>query len=195
MTQKRFTPTELSTLHNTRFFEVKASATQKIEQLLAEVRDEIKDEIKKNGLTFPNEVDSVNGKIFRGENYRGLPYLVLDYPKHFSKNYVMAFRTMFWWGNFFSFTLHLQGKALELFTPKIQQLKKKKVYLCINNTPWQYHYNKDNYVLLDDLSETEIKKLILEKGFLKLSRKLPLKDHEKLSTFCRETFSLFTSSY
>ena len=75
--------------------------------------EKVKAEIKKKKLVFPHAVDALNGKIFRGENYRQLPYLVLDYPKHFSKESVLAFRTMLWWGNFFSCTLHLQGKALD----------------------------------------------------------------------------------
>src|ERR1051326_3611882 len=106
-----FTPTELEIIHNAKFFYTKASATQKVDQLLAEARDEIKSAIEKTGMVFPKGVDSSMGKIFRGENYLGLPYLILDYPKHFSKDSVFAFRTMFWWGKFFSCTLHLQGKA------------------------------------------------------------------------------------
>ena len=108
-----FTSTELKTLHNSKFFEIKASATKKTDAMLAGVRDTLKKEIEKNNFRFPKEVDVRMGKIFRGENYNGLPYLVLDYPKHFSKDSVFAFRALFWWGNFFSFTLHLQGKALE----------------------------------------------------------------------------------
>lgn len=204
---KSFSGTELSTLHNTKFFEVKASATKKIEHLFAEVRDGIKNEIKRNKIIFPKEIDAINGKIFRGENYLGLPYLVLDFPKHFSKDSVLAFRTMFWWGNFFSFTLHLQGKALEewrkqhtplLLSPKDDRrlrtefglYARKGIHVCLNNNPWQYHYAKENYVLFDKLSTAEINKILLKKEFVKLSRKLALKDYKKLSAFCRESFRI-----
>ncbi|RYG35601.1 MAG: hypothetical protein EOO01_31385, partial [Chitinophagaceae bacterium] len=43
-------------------------------------------------------------KIARGENYEGLPYVMLDYPRLFGKENIFAFRTMFWWGNFISVT-------------------------------------------------------------------------------------------
>jgi hypothetical protein len=49
-------------------------------------------------------------KISRGENYRGLPYMILDYPAVFDKTDVFAIRTLFWWGNYFSLTLHLKGR-------------------------------------------------------------------------------------
>lgn len=192
---KIFTTHELETLHNTKFFEVKAAATKKIEQLFAEVRDELKSEIEKNKFVFPAEVDTVTGKIFRGENYLGLPYLVLDYPKHFSKESVLAFRTMFWWGNFFSLTLHLQGKALEDWRMKRQGpiptfpfREEDQTYICVSNTPWKYHYEKDNYVPIASLSETDLQKILFEKEFIKLSRKISLKEHEQLKDFSRESF-------
>jgi hypothetical protein len=192
---KKISPEELKTLHNTNFFKVKASATKKIEHLFAEVRDEIKEEISKSKIVFSKEIDSVNGKIFRGENYLGLPYLVLDYPKHFSKGSVYAFRTMFWWGNFFSFTIHLQGKALEeqrvLLISNLPSLRKKGVFICVNSNPWQYHCKKDNYLPIDKFSDPELKKIFLEKGFIKLSRKIPLKDYKKISLFAKESFLLF----
>jgi len=195
---RTFTPTELHTIHNTDFFSVKASATKKIEHLFADVRDAIKDAIENKNIAFPTEVDSVNGKIFRGENYLGLPYLVLDYPKHFSKDSVLAFRTMFWWGKFFSFTLHLQGKALKEyrnhFLPELLALKKNRkglgneIYICVNNSPWHYHYKKDNYLPVSKLSEPALRKLLLKKEFVKLSMRIPLKDYKKLVPFALENF-------
>lgn len=194
MKTNSFTSTELKTLHNTRFFEVKAAATKKIDVLFAGVRDVLKKEIRRNKIVFPKEVDSINGKIFRGENYLGLPYLVLDYPKHFSKNSILAFRTMFWWGNFFSFTMHLQGEALEnkreLLIKRIPELKKKHLYICINDNPWQYHYKKDNYLPIDKFSDEALKKLILKKEFIKISAKIPVKKYKELNSFCLDTFTL-----
>lgn len=187
-----FTPAELETLHNTDFFVVKASATKKIEHLFTGVRDEIKEEIIKNSIVFSKEIDATNGKIFRGENYLGLPYLVLDYPKHFSKESVLAYRIMFWWGNFFSFTLHLQGKALaerkNALIKNISSLKNKDIYICINSNPWQYHYKEDNYLPIDSLPDSELEKLLLEKEFLKLSRKISLKDYDRIQKFSTESF-------
>lgn len=49
-------------------------------------------------------------KIYKGENYNGFPYVIMDYPASFEKHNIFAVRTMFWWGNFISITLHLSGK-------------------------------------------------------------------------------------
>src|SRR3954452_928432 len=52
-------------------------------------------------------LNAVQAKISRGENYRGLPYVMLDYPRIFSKDHTFAIRSFYWWGNFFSITLQL----------------------------------------------------------------------------------------
>ncbi|HET6253239.1 MAG TPA: hypothetical protein VFE32_04170 [Puia sp.] len=58
-------------------------------------------------------------KISRGEQYKGLPWVMLDYPRVFGKEDVMAVRTMFWWGHGFSVTLHLKGEFLRTYLPVI----------------------------------------------------------------------------
>lgn len=197
MTKSRFTTTELRAIHNQDFFHTKATATEKIDSLLSKVRDEIKYEIKKNKLIFPKEADVSTGKIFRGESYLGLPYLVLDYPKHFSKDSVCSCRTMFWWGNFFSFTLHLEGIALEekrsVLINNWRKLRKKNIYICIHPSPWHYYYSKGNYISIDRLSESEIKQMFISNKFIKLSRKIDLKEYKKLRSFSRESFTMITS--
>lgn len=196
--EKIFSSEELITLHNKNFFYVKASVTKKIDELLAEVRDELKSEIQKRKIIFPKEVDVRTGKIFRGENYLGLPYLVLDYPKYFSKHSVCSFRTMFWWGNFFSFTMHLQGKALSKYKAKLirnkNKLRNKNIFICVNASPWQYHYEKDNYILIDKISSKELKNILSKKEFIKLSRKISLKDYKKLSGFVKESFRMMANT-
>ena len=121
------------------------------------------------------------------------PYIVLDCPRLFSARSICAFRTMFWWGHEFSITFHLQGHALEKYRTKISQkietLKGRDFYLCINDTPWQYHFEKDNYIPVDELKN--IAETILSKPFIKLSRKLPIGEHKKVFSFFLETFKQY----
>jgi len=59
-------------------------------------------------------------RISKGENYKGLPWVVLDYPRCFGRDDVLAVRTLFWWGHYFSVTLHLKGSYKEMFLPVIR---------------------------------------------------------------------------
>lgn len=180
-------------MEESEFFLLKSSITKKLIELFGIAEGELKKHILDKHIEFPG-VNTLSGKIFRGENYRSFPYIVLDYPKLFTPQSVFAFRTMFWWGHEFSFTLHLQGLALEqvrgALQNKLNLLNGKEVYFCVGDTPWQYHFEKENYMLIDSISE-EIK--IGERQFVKLSRKLSVRDHEKFLPFCLETFSLFSN--
>ncbi len=93
-------------------------------------------------------VNFSDAKISQGENYLNLPYMVLDYPSVFSKQNTFAFRTMFYWGNFFSNTLHLQGEYLEKTRQQLHagsaSLFNSNTYISTGETPWHYHFEADN---------------------------------------------------
>ena len=117
-------------------------------------------------------------KIARGENYKGLPYVMLDYPRHFSKEDIFAFRTMFWWGNFLSFTWHLKGRYALAYRQVIishhKQLADAGFHLCISEDEWQHDFEATNYFPIHDLSTEAFAMLLDNKAFTKLALKIPL---------------------
>ncbi len=195
-TKLTFSEEEMDAMQNSRFFFVKNDVTQKVTQLFGDLENELMKSV--SDFPFLSSAEwqiKAKGKIFRGENYRLMPYLILDCPRVFNTETVFAFRSMFRWGHEFTFTLHLQGLALELSRKKIGQyisdLNRLQYYVCVNDTPWEYTFDKDNYVLLDEMTEhrsDELKKIISTGNFLKLSRKLGLKDFSHAVSYGVETF-------
>jgi hypothetical protein len=191
-----FSKEEMDAAGNARFFYVKNEITQKIIRQFGILEKEL----MKNTSAYPFLTEAGiplndKGKIFRGENYRLLPYIILDCPRVFTTATVFAFRSMFWWGNEFSFTLHIQGDALEYFRKKILEniflLKDHNFFFCINSTPWQYSFDKANYKTLDDLIEHDqnsLNEYITGKKFLKLSRKIEISQYADVPRFGVETF-------
>jgi hypothetical protein len=181
-----FTDREFQIIQDREFLITKSEITSKMQDLLVDVRSELKDTFHQSRLAQNLEEGHLSGKISKGENYRGLPYLLLDYPAYFSKEDIFAFRTMFWWGNFFSCTLHLQGEYLALYrnqlADNIVKLTTEDTYLCVNNTPWEYHYEGNNYKILalDDLDFMKVH------PFLKISRRFELDNWKKLTTQANE---------
>ncbi len=196
-TKLTFSKEEMDAVQDNRFFFVKHEVTQKILQLFGSLEKELMQKIP--GYSFPASEGlqiSEKGKIFRGENYRLLPYILLDCPRVFNTETVFSFRSMFWWGNEFSFTLHLQGKALEYFRKNIQQnisgLQNKEFFVCVNDTPWEYSFDKENYIPLDEMIQNDLdglSDLISTKSFLKLSRKMELSRYPDVTQFGIETFT------
>ncbi|MFT7160024.1 MAG: hypothetical protein ACI9GZ_001196 [Bacteroidia bacterium] len=187
------TKSELGILEDAEFLLTKARLISKVQTLLAEVRTEINKHIKIAAFSFPSDIYPKTGKISRGENYKNLPYLVLDHPSLFRSEDIFAFRTMFWWGNFFSATLHLEGQSLEKYrgaiANNIKRLDGEQIYVAIGESPWHYDYEENNYIPLNEVD----KQFIEDCKFLKLSKKTELKNWENIPRFSADFLELSTS--
>ncbi len=182
----------MALLEDTDFLLSKREIVDKIKSLLSGVRTELQDAVSQNLLLANWEISTGSGKISQGENYLGLPYLVLDFPAQFEGQDIFAYRTMFWWGHFFSCTLHLQGKFWDFdHQPFLQKLKEQagQTFICVNETPWEYHYGPDNYLPLDEVDLALTKDL----PFLKASRKFALQDWSDLPALALDFWALCVS--
>jgi hypothetical protein len=187
------TEKELLILQDRGFLLTKATLLERINELLGQTREELKGCIESSNFPFPAGTDLIKGKISKGENYKNLPYMVLDYPTLFSKESIFAYRTMFWWGNFFSATLHLEGMALNYYrnsiTHNFEKFLNKNIYIGVGETPWQYHYEEDNYIILNETHRD----FITNCKFLKLSKKIELKKWNDVPEFSTNFFELVLS--
>ena len=114
-------------------------------------------------------------KISKGENYKGLPWVILDYPRFFGREDIFAIRTMFWWGHAFSLTLHLKGKYKEFFLPDIErfslELDMADFMVSVSDDEWRHEHVPENYQSL--LGDAD---LTAERKFIKLSAAFSLDD-------------------
>jgi hypothetical protein len=177
---------ELKLVTDTSFILTKNIVIQKVYQLLGNLSEKYAEVFNAVGLS--TNIHTPSPKISKGENYNGLPWVMLDYPRIFTKEDVFAVRTFFWWGNFFSITLQLSGKYCEVFKAQIEKLQATDYtewYLCCNNNAWQHSFETGNYKLLRDFSTNEIKKL----SFIKLAKKIPLQQWDDVALFLQNTYT------
>jgi hypothetical protein len=162
----------------------KNAIMEKMKVLLQECLDLQIKLLNKQETLLPPEVFNTSPKIAKGENYKGLPWLLLDYPRHFNKENVFAIRTLFWWGRYFSITLHLSGHYKKLFAKKVnrafESLRAQRFYCCVNANEWEHHFEEDNYKLLGQCNEEEFHQIIDEKKFIKLSIRIDLHEWQQL---------------
>jgi hypothetical protein len=104
---------ETELIQNKEWILTKRKIIEKVYLLFGSTHDSYKEILKNEQLLPEPHYKNITGKISKGENYHGLPYVILDYPALFSKEDIFAVRTMFWWGNFFSISLHLSGKYFQ----------------------------------------------------------------------------------
>jgi len=187
---------ELNALMDVKFFELKQSVMDKATQLLSNLELKLKEESNLHRMHIPNGVLEIDSKISKGENYRGLPYLVLDYPRYFKNENIFAFRSMFWWGNHFTFTLHLSGMHLEHYLPKLQsnlnKIQLRNTYISIGDNPWVHHVDNAHYLSVQEWN-TRVDKTeyFANAKYIKLVRKLEIDKWNQVVEFGTETYHLF----
>src|SRR5215510_10733018 len=110
----RLSPDEEALINRTDWILTKNKILEKVKHLLSELQSS--QTLTLQGIsTVPHKLIESSPKISKGENYKGLPWLVLDYPRLFNKESFFAIRTLFWWGNFFSTTLHISGNYKDTY--------------------------------------------------------------------------------
>lgn len=165
---------------------------QKVNSLLGEVHTRQFELLQPLAKALPAEVSSSSPKISKGENYKGLPYLVLDYPRCFDRENIFAIRTFFWWGHFFSVTLHVSGTYKQNLAGNITRayplLAAEGFSYCVQEDPWEHHFGDDNFQLIGP-EKNNFEERINRGSFVKLAKKIPLEQWEQAIIVLPEYFS------
>ena len=114
-------------------------------------------------------------KIAKGENYKGLPYIIMDYPATFKRENIFAVRTMFWWGNFISITLHLKGIYKEKYFENILQSLggDDAIYIATSHEEWEHDFKPGNFEKAGTLMPA-LNDKIKQQNFIKIALKYQL---------------------
>ena len=183
-TKIQFLPAEIELVSTPDIILTKNAILQKVKSFFEELQIKQQNILKSYSLKLPEEILKISPKISRGENYKGLPWLVLDNPRHFQHNNIFAIRTMFWWGNFFSITLHLSGNNKTEFLKKIivniSVLAKEGFYIYNGEKEWEHDLDPASYKELSKLNEDDLQNIFSANNFLKLAIRSPIDSFEAI---------------
>jgi hypothetical protein len=184
-------PKEMELVTNAEWILTKNAIMQKAWWLLEDLQVEVVERVEQLSNILPKEVLKTTAKISKGENYKGLPYLVLDFPRCFDKDDIFAVRCMFWWGNFFSITLHLAGKFQKQYSDRLIQsyllLVENGFFVSVGQEQWEHHFDQPNYIEIGKMTEELFIEKIQSPFFIKIANKISIKEwhnaRQKLSGY------------
>lgn len=180
---------EMNLVTNQEFILTKNEIIQKIYLLFGELNNFYKNELS-SIKNIPDYILHSNPKIYKGENYNLMPWVMLDYPKHFTKNEMFAIRTFFFWGNFMSINLQVQGTLVN----KLKKVLLKNTFLlkdwfiCIHESPWEHEFLPNNFIEISKLNTSELERL----KFIKIAKKIPLQEWDNIEIFLKENFMMLS---
>ncbi len=188
----QLSPEEMELVNNTEWIVNKRVITKKVYEMFGDISLVMKKEINTSySYLFPENIKHQSGKISQGENYQLLPYAILDYPAFFWKERIFAIRTMFWWGNFFSITLHLSGiykeKLISNSAGIHSFLQMNNFFVCVNQDEWQHNFEENNYLPAADITVNHFEE-IKSQDFFKISKKIPLVEWQNAGEFIINSF-------
>lgn len=171
---------EWDLINATELFRHKPAIMKKAENRLERLRVSLAAEISEQPRPFPPKTDCVKGQIARGENHKGFPFLSLDLPQHFTKTEFFTFRTLFWWGHYLGFSLILKGPQLKHWVNRLKEYHQHPacsgIFMASDPNPWEWEFNKDNFLEVASLSPDEIQSRTDTLQYLKLLRRFPVSD-------------------
>lgn len=176
----QFSPAESQLMNDASVILTKNTVLQKVKELFIRLQWRMQEEYgnKEGNIAF-----AVPPKISRGENYLGLPYLILDYPRLFREGNIMAIRSMFWWGHYFSSTLHLSGlhrqNAQQRIESSYQRFAAEGYWVAFHEDQWLHQFERDVYIPVSELTHEEFISHCRRFDHIKIGITIPLLDGNK----------------
>jgi len=175
-----FSQSELSFLYDPAPMLLKRDIFKKLDVLFGEIQLSVKSVLQEFDTLFPEGTDDERGKISKGENYLGLPWMMLDFPAFFTKTSTFSIRSFCWWGNHFSCFVLIGGEALELYRQRLlSDLNPGHgISFIAGDDPWKHNVQRHE---LQKSDPSEITRQIDDHGFIKLYGSWPLTEANVLS--------------
>lgn len=174
----QFSDSELELMQNANIILMKNGVLKKVKTLLEDLQEQMVQYVPAERANLRPAYFETPPKISRGEQYLGLPYLVLDYPRLFRFTGIFAVRTMFWWGHYYSSTLHLSGEYKEKFIRRLEEayseLSTRNYFISNNQDQWQHSFQGENYLAIASISLSEFKDLCRQYDHIKIACSFPL---------------------
>ena len=139
----------------------------------------------------PVPLNALNGKITKGDHYNGFPYMLLDYPNHFSKNEIVAVRNLISFGNGFYSTMHLRGHVVNDALPRIAKINSTKAFVCTAHDEWLHHIDAQHWISVNDFSSSHHDQ-IKTQGWLKLGVQLEINEPETWTNALVEAYDIWS---
>lgn len=181
---------ELELVNNAGWILTKNAIIGKVYALFGQLNHRLGQLLENHPILNEQNTAFLSPKISKGEQYEGLPWVMLDQPRYFRGDDALAIRSFFWWGNCCSITLHISGEPLKKYAPYIQtyftnpENTLEGWLVCIGTNPWLHHFREDNYRALE---VSDIPRLV-SLPFLKLAKKTNLQHWDTLPVFFENAY-------
>ncbi|MDH3503726.1 MAG: hypothetical protein OEZ41_03490 [Nitrospirota bacterium] len=179
-TNHSFTAGELALLADQDFFRKKAAISVKIKQVLESLHHRLEAEIASQPLLAPEGFDPQARQFVKGEHLEDFPYQYVDFPRFYTRENKLAFRSLFWWGHHMVFALMVEGSLVKQYRRNLfnrySEVADHHLCLCLSPSLWEWKAGPGLTLPITHDRRSAIAATLDHRTFFKIARFLPIDD-------------------
>ncbi len=174
------TAEEWQVFSNHDFFLKKSAISAKLKRTLEQLHLALQTEVSHHSLLAPEDFDREAYQFVKGEHLEDCPYQYLDFPRHFTRQEKLSFRSLCWWGHHIVFSLIVEGPLVKQYRTNLfnnfTQIADRQLSLSLSSSLWEWKAGTGFTLDITHNHRSEIAAVLDRRTFFKISRFLSLHD-------------------
>lgn len=176
-----FSSDELAFLSDKDLFLKKAAISKKIKHILENLQRALESEIPRHSLVAPEGFNPKACQFVKGEHLESFPYQYLDFPRHYTRQDKLGFRSLFWWGHHVVFALIVEGPLVaqyrkNLFT-RYSEIADRQLSLSLSPSLWEWKSGAGLTLDITQQRRSELAAVLDRRTFFKIARFVSFDNH------------------
>ena len=162
------------------FFLKKAAISAKLKRTLEQLHLALQSELVGRPLLAPDGFDAEAFQFVKGEHLEDCPYQYLDFPRYYTRQDKLAFRSLCWWGHHLVFALIVEGPLVKQYRTNLfnrfSKVADRQLSLSLNSSLWEWKAGPGFTLDLTHNRRSEIAAALDRRTFFKIARFIPIQD-------------------
>ena len=162
------------------FFLKKAIISAKLKRTLEQLHVALQPELVGRQLIAPEGFDTESFQFVKGEHLEDCPYQYLDFPRYYTRQDKLAFRSLCWWGHHLAFALIVEGPLVKQYRTNIfnrfSEVADCQLSVSLSPSLWEWKTGPGYTIDITNNRRSEIAAALDRRTFFKIARFVPIQD-------------------
>ena len=162
------------------FFLKKASISAKLKGTLEQLHLALQPELAAHQILAPAGFDTEAFQFVKGDQLEDCPYQYLDFPRYYTRQDKLAFRSLCWWGHHLVFALIVEGPLVKQYRLNLfnhfSEVADRQLSLCLSPSLWEWKSGSGFTLDITHNRRSEIAAAIDRRTSFKIAHFIPLED-------------------
>jgi len=174
------TAEEWQVFANHDFFIKKAAISAKLKRALEQLHMALQSELAGHPLLAPEGFDPTSSQFVKGEHLEDCPYQYLDFPRYYTRQDKLSFRSLCWWGHHLVFALIVEGALIKQYRTNLfnrfSDVADRQLSLSLSSSLWEWKVGPGYTLDITYNRRSEIAAALDRRTFFKIARFVPIHD-------------------